>query len=908
MKIIDLLRLIRKHIVLLVLAPVLLAMLVAYLTRKPVYSYSSETTLYTGIATGGGVEMDKSLSFFATNTAFDNLINVIKSRQTQMEVGIRLLAQHLMLDNYDPRYLSKASFLRLRQITPPDIFRLVVKHVDKNERPAEVHQIKATPAKEPETRTVQKSFHTVKPQETLYRIAKHYGLSLEELKAMNDMSGNEIETGQVLKITPYSEEEETAVAPVDSIANSDTTASNDTFSFTRLDSAGMQQWLPSSINIDAYEETVQNLLNYMAKSDTNFVYKLLNFSNPHYSVKAISTVNVLRIASSDLVRLKYDADDPGICQYTLAILTEVCIKNYKGIKENRTDAVVKYFEFQVKQASGRLKIAEDKLLKFNKDNNIINYYEQSKAVAVVKEDLDVQYNSKRMVLAGAEAAIKRIEQKLGNLQKIQLNSSRIIDLRNQLLGVNTQIANDEIFNAPDSTEKSTVADLKVKADKLKNDIQNSINDIYRFTYSTDGLPINTLLNDWMSNVILFEETRAGMEVLGNRIKEFQKQYAIYAPAGANLKRIEREINVAEQAYLELLHGLNLAKLKVQDVELSSNIKAVDPPFFPLSPNATKRSMLIVVAGLLGFLGVLITILAMEYLDNTLKNPLKAAKILHLSTGGLFPKIYLKSGSLNFLFITNRLLEMMVQQMSQYPEEHNAVHGSRTVLFFSPRSNEGKTVLMGNIALKLKKQGYKILVLTYSRESLRRAEVSQTGYSGVNASSSISGVVSIENRFIFIKRLFGYPDTRIDHDSPFLESPENYLDPEEFLVYQTDESFHIVNNYQELIRRNHFRLTFIPDFILIEIPPILYYSYPPALVESCDITLLVCRANRTWLQSDQGSLETLMKHTSCKPLFLLNGVEIPVIETVLGDLPKKRNFLQRIIKKLIRFQFFEHYKP
>ena len=47
-----------------------------------------------------------------------------------------------------------------------------------------------------------------------------------------------------------------------------------------------------------------------------------------------------------------------------------------------------------------------------------------------------------------------------------------------------------------------------------------------------------------------------------------------APLGATLKRIEREINVAEKEYLSLLHSLNLSKLRQQNIELSSNIKAV----------------------------------------------------------------------------------------------------------------------------------------------------------------------------------------------------------------------------------------------------------------------------------------------------------------------------------------------
>jgi len=110
MKIIDLVKLLRKHLILLLFTPILLAGLVIYLTKTPRFTFSSETTLYTGIASGSSVEMGKSMSYFATNTDFDNLINVINSRETQQEVAIRLLAQHLMLPNYDPRYISSKYF------------------------------------------------------------------------------------------------------------------------------------------------------------------------------------------------------------------------------------------------------------------------------------------------------------------------------------------------------------------------------------------------------------------------------------------------------------------------------------------------------------------------------------------------------------------------------------------------------------------------------------------------------------------------------------------------------------------------------------------------------------------------------------------------------------------------------
>jgi len=906
MKLLDLLRLIRKHLVLLILTPLLLAGLVAYMTRKPTYSYSSETTLYTGIASGGGVEMDKSLSFFATNTAFDNLINVIKSRQTQEEVGIRLLAQHLLLNNPDPKYLSRPSFNRLKQIVPHEIIKLVVKKADPKPRKEIQPRPVSVPVKEAEESKVKLSFHRVKPGETLYGIAKQYGQTPEELKEINEISENYLEVGQVLRIRPFSGKDSTD-NPSDTINGQDSLRPATTFSFTQFDSTETREWLPPNVSREAYEQTVENLISYASHDDTNFVYKLLNYSNPHYSVKAISAVNVQRIASSDLVKLKYENDDPGICQQTLSILTDVCIKNFKDIKENRSDAVVRYFEFQVKQASAKLKVAEDKLLKFNKDNNIINYYEQSKAVAVVKEDLDVTYHNMRIKLAGTMAAITRIEEKLSNQKKIQLNSSEILDLRNRLSEINLKIADLEILGKNDSATLPKLNKLKSESTILKARISNSISKLYTYGHTTDGLPINNLLQDWLTNVLDYENTKAGMAVLGDRIKDFQKQYAVYAPAGANLKRIEREINVSEQAYLELLHGLNLAKLKMQDIELSSNIKAIDPPFFPLSPNPTKRSLLVVVAGLFGFLLVLVTILATEYLDKTLKNPEKATRILGIKPAGIFPKIYLKVGSLNFPFVVNRLSEMFIQQLEWHGKNNAAVKPLK-VLFFSTLSTEGKTTIIGNVALKLKLQGKRVLVLNFSRESLRTQEVSQPGYGENPVAPSTSGDVNMESRGIFFKRLLGYPDTRIDFNSPFLQSPEEFLEPEEYIIYPFDNVYLTARTFKDILSNVQHKVTPDPDFIFLEMPPLVYYPYSAELLYDQDVAIMTCRANRVWTSADQSALDTTTQVLKYPPSFILNGVEIPVIETYLGELPKKRNKLRRILKKLISFQFYNQYKP
>ena len=901
MKVIEIIKLVKKNLVILLFTPLVLATLVAYMTRKPTYTYSSETTLYTGIASGSSVEMDKTLSFFATNTAFDNLINVIKSRETQQEVAIRLLAQHLMLPQYDARYISKESYIKLQKTTPNYVKSLVVnRHINNESKQDKSHPAaKQKTNLSPPNKNSLNQTHTVKVKETLFSISQQYGLSVDEITKMNQLEGNNLEVGQELIVGKQFAEN---TAP----SSSDTTETeNDTvtsFSFSDLNSSDLPITIPASVNREDFEQTVLNLEAYMGSSDTNYVYKLLYFSHPHYSIKAISSVNVQRISSSDLVKLKFDSDEPGICQQTLALLTEVCIKNYKAIKENRSDAVVRYFEFQLKQASGRLKVGEDKLLRFNEDNNIINYYEQSKAVAVVKEDLDVNYNNKRIKLAGTKAAINRIEEKLGIQKQIQLKSSSILEKRNQLSEVNTQIADAEIIGFGKALDEKELVKLKQTSERLKEEIRNSVNDLYTYGNSTNGLPINSLLTDWISNVIDYEDTKAGIEVLGERIKEFQKQYAIYAPAGANLKRIEREISVSEQEFLEILHGLNLAKLKMQDAELSSSIKAVDPPFFPLSPNPTKTKILIIVAGLVGFLLVLTTILAMEYFDDTLKNPEKASKKLKLQTIGIFPKIFLKTGSINFTFVTNRLLEMTMQKIDMLTVNKTDMDEPRTLLFMSSLSSEGKSVTAGNIAWKLKKQGKKILYLNFSRESLRQTETSQIGYPANSKSVSAPENIRSGGRFQFIGRMLGYGDNRINPASPFLQKPDIYLDSLEHYIYQVDHNYFAAGNYKDLLEKYTTTYRDKPDYVLIELPPFLYYSYPINIVATADLAIIVCRANRVWTGSDQGVLDILKNIISHEPVVLLNGVELQVVESVLGDLPRKRSKLRRITKSIVRMQF------
>jgi cellulose biosynthesis protein BcsQ len=250
-----------------------------------------------------------------------------------------------------------------------------------------------------------------------------------------------------------------------------------------------------------------------------------------------------------------------------------------------------------------------------------------------------------------------------------------------------------------------------------------------------------------------------------------------------------------------------------------------------------------------------------------------------------------------------LLEIAIQNIELYLRVNKSEKSTNTLLVFSTIGGEGKSVIVGNLAEKLKKQGKKVVVLDFSHEALLKTETNQIGYQDAPPQSKSAAKAKGRQRPSIISLMLGYPDSRIDTESPFLVKPENRLENGEYFVYNVSEKFYSVKNYTEILEQNNFELTFVPDYVIIELPPILYFPYPVALVSDADIPIMVCRSNRVWSNADQAALDVLLKLTEKQTHFILNGVELPVIETVLGDLPKKRSRIRRLLKKLLRMEFY-----
>jgi uncharacterized protein involved in exopolysaccharide biosynthesis len=569
----------------LLLIPATMALSVLYFTRYEAKTYSSESVIYTGIASGYSLSGNNKADFFATSNAFDNLLSLINSRETKQEVALNLLARHLMITKHEPHLFSWEAFDQLRKLVPDSTRKMLV-------RPT-------------------------------------------------------------------------------------------------------------------VEETILSLTKYLGSNEGNLVYSIINSENPFYSLKALENIKAVRVNNSDLIKISYQTNDAVICKQTVELLEQCFIRKHRLLKEGQSESVVTYFETETRNAFARLNEAEQSFMQFNKENDIINYYEQTKAVAIEKEDLDTKEQDIEMEKLASSKSLDKVNENMkGRLYQDEYGA-QILKQRALLSDVYSMMATSSLVGKNEPGHQQKMDSLRNVSIEMENKLAGSVNNLYLQTLTPNGIPTKDVLSEWLRTSLNVEQSKARLTVMDERKKEFVEQYRKFAPLGATLKKIERQINVFEQEYLDLLHGLNTAKLTQQNNELTTKLNIVDEPYLPLKANPSKRMLMVALAFLVGFVLVLSFILTRALLNKTVQHPDRARKLIKIPLLGVYP---LKNSAPEFVSKANlRLIQQVLSRV-------NPAHKQVIIGFISIEDREGKSTLVDMLQRELLNLNYLVEKQTWTKEN------------------------------------------------------------------------------------------------------------------------------------------------------------------------------------------------
>lgn len=459
------------------------------------------------------------------------------------------------------------------------------------------------------------------------------------------------------------------------------------------------------------KKTLTNLIAYKKDQSSNFIYSIFNHPVPFYSALALDEIIIKRAGNSDILDITYTSADPGITQKTISFLIDELIKAYEVLRFKSTNDVIKYFEEQVRITKKALNEEEDDLMHYNVQERVINYPEETKALANTRYSMEDRLEEIERLYEGARTLRNMLEDKMDIRAQIIRSNTNLLEELNKVSTLNQNIMEREIFTTGSNQESNK--DLQKDKESLKkaeNNISHISDKLNEFNFSKEGVGIQEMINEWLAACINEAKAKAELDVLTKRQVDIFDQYGHMSPIGTQVNRKQRAIGIAEDNYRTQLKGLSDANLRLKNIEMStSNLQTVALPDFPLTDNGRKRIIYILVAFVGSIVFITTYFLLIEVLDRTLRDPLRSKRLSGLPVIAAFNGISnLKYRG--FLKACNRIAAAYsCRKLNKY-----MAPGRPTVInLLSINPREGKSFLAKYFVDYWKSEGLRVRIVSHS---------------------------------------------------------------------------------------------------------------------------------------------------------------------------------------------------
>lgn len=461
------------------------------------------------------------------------------------------------------------------------------------------------------------------------------------------------------------------------------------------------------------ERTLNNLIAYERPNANNFVYGLLNYTHPYFSIPVLSQkIKVVQLDNSDLIEIGYSANDPGISYNTLEILNEEFVKQYRELRYGETNNVIEFFRLELARLHEQLTAAEDSLIQYNIEHRIINYGEQTEQLTIMDANYQMMDNDLLVSSSTSRALIDFYEYKLGDLAKAIRTNNEFMDNLNAISKLNTQISTLEI--TPEESNNNDLSQKKEQLEQAEKNISDLAMQLSQETASTNNVSYETLVNQWLEQVVIREKTLAQIQARDIMREKLDRDFLYFSPIGAVINRKERNIGFVEGNYMSTLNALNQAILRQKNLEMTSaSLKVMNPPLFPLTSSPTARRMIVLAA----MLGILIAVigyfLIVELLDRTLRDKMRAERITGGKVLGAFPR----TSKVRYRRYNKAVEEMALKQLSTNLLPYFDGKQQRIVNLLSMEDKDGKTHVAKALEEYWKSMGLNVRRITHDEDFL-----------------------------------------------------------------------------------------------------------------------------------------------------------------------------------------------
>jgi succinoglycan biosynthesis transport protein ExoP len=423
-------------------------------------------------------------------------------------------------------------------------------------------------------------------------------------------------------------------------------------------------------------------------------------------------------------------------------------------------------------------------------------------------------------------------------------------------GYTTQALKDQI----EATKKQLEVEIVSGADDFLLDPNTSKNELVtrRIGYEVD-----------------LEIARYSTKSMDKELGRLENQVQTYAPKEAEIAAYEREIQVASDVYLMVLNRLNLSRFDTMN--LGNSLKQTEYGEPANKPEASKKMLTVILAGVVSLLMTVILIFVIEYLDQTIKSPAHFLKLTNIELLGTLNRLKKTQINLRELFSDSELdgdSELFKQLLrSSRFEILKKLNGKRIILVTSTEKGAGKSLIISCLAYSLALINKRVLLI-------------DTNFSHPSLTASFNASPMFEE----------YLEENIPADKVISKTTMGNIDivGSKGGSYSPDE----IGGLDNLNKKIH-ELAKGYDIVFLEGAALNKYSDSKELSNISDIVISVFSANNVIEESDKNSIEILNSMEQKFIGAILNNLSTEYIEEIYGDFYKKRSWARRVTKSIVK---------
>lgn len=442
---------------------------------------------------------------------------------------------------------------------------------------------------------------------------------------------------------------------------------------------------------------------------------------------------IYRSNNSDYVNIEYESPSPDLSAAICNTVCEESIKYYSDIVKKGRQEAVNFLDSILKQKKAVMDNYMLLLKNYKIDNRVLNLNEQAKSFYGLLADFETKIELTQKDIASFKGAIENIDAKFnptdrrymeGTLTKVNQDIVHTKDVLKQLN--NNYITSN--FNER----------YKAKVDSMSAILVFQINQA-NDKYIRNPLAVKqNLALEKVKLEIQLDIAQYSLSTLQQELAKLNQRFDKLVPHEAVIQSYEQSVDFASKEYIEILKKYNQTAL---ESTLSIHLKQIEKAL-PGPKLASKKMLLMILAGLVSFILCMVVFFVLFYLDDSIGTVKELANKTEITALGYLPLLHHSMLHLQQLwtdksqgsvYYKNRLRDIRYEVDTEIGEH-------QLLLITSMKNGEGKTIFTISLAYAYSIINKKILVIDGNFTHAAITEIAKPTY---YLEDYLSGKISLD---------------------------------------------------------------------------------------------------------------------------------------------------------------------